>query len=202
MFSIAISHIPLAPTTPTASSGALVAKLSFCYLVCWFFVSVQLFFFRLHRPHSKKAKVAEIAHKFSFSEGSSSKSQSTITTPGPREDALSASTSARLQSTQQHTPAPNSAGDRLVAQTAMRTKTETTTLVDGHVTSAYVPPPPPPPGIGPVPPPPPPPPPIVPPTDKVVMRKRLPSKDKQKKKKPETSGPQVSMAEVMNSLSR
>ncbi|XP_032227086.2 unconventional myosin-XV isoform X2 [Nematostella vectensis] len=140
----------------------------------------------LHRPPSKRAHVADIAHKFSFSE----RPASTIPQPqAPREDALSAATSARIVSQ----AATDKHQDRLVSETAARSRVETT---DGP--AAVIPPPPPPPPPASNVPAPPPPPPVMPP-QKVIMRKPTKKKDKKESKK---EGPQYSLAEVVAKAKR
>lgn len=135
-------------------------------------------------PQARGTSVAEIAHKFS-SPPSPSHMQ--------REDALSAATSARLASVSSQGPVE----DRLVQRSRLGSSS-------AHVESApppspfpqvFVPPPPPPPPAF-VPPPPPPPPPVVPPTERVILRRKPTKKDKDRKKR-DSGGPQLSMAEVI-----
>ncbi|XP_078347643.1 unconventional myosin-XV-like isoform X3 [Oculina patagonica] len=148
----------------------------------------------LHMPQARGKSVAEIAHKFSFVDHQPPSSPSHT----QREDALSAATSARLASVSSH----GQVEDRLVQRSRLGSSS-------GHVELAtppspfpqvFVPPPPPPPPAF-VPPPPPPPPPVVPPTERVILRRKPTKKDKDRKKR-DSGGPQLSMAEVVAKAKR
>ena len=140
-------------------------------------------------PQARGKSVAEIAHKFSFVDHQPPSSPPHT----QREDALSAATSARLASISSQGPVE----DKLVQRYRLGSSS-------AHVEQAphpspfpqvFVPPPPPPPPAF-VPPPPPPPPPVVPPTERVILRRKPTKKDKDRKKR-DSGGPQLSMAEVI-----
>ena len=139
-------------------------------------------------PQARGKSVAEIAHKFSFVDQQPPSSPSHT----QREDALSAATSARLANISSQGPVE----DNLVQRSRLGSGST-------HVEPApppypfpqvFVPPPPPPPPA--FVPPPPPPPPVVPPTEGVVLRRKPTKKDKDRKKR-DSGGPQLSMAEVI-----
>lgn len=142
----------------------------------------------LHMPQTRGKSVAEIAHKFSSVDHQPPSSPSHT----QREDALSAATSARLANVSSQGPVE----DKLVQRSRVGSSST-------HVESApppypypqvFVPPPPPPPPA--FVPPPPPPPPVVPPTERVILRRKPTKKDKDRKKR-DSGGPQLSMAEVI-----
>ena len=150
--------------------------------------TVLFMFLSLHMPQARGKSVAEIAHKFSSVDHKPPSSPSHT----QREDALSAATSARLASVSVQGPVE----DKLVQRSRLGSSS-------AHVQSAppphpfpqvFVPPPPPPPPA--FVPPPPPPPPVVPPTEHVILRRKLTKKDKDRKKS-DSGGPQLSMAEVV-----
>lgn len=149
---------------------------------------VLFIFLSLHMPQARGKSVAEIAHKFSFVDHPPPSSPSFT----QREDALSAATSARLANVSSQGPVE----DKLVQRSRLGSSS-------AHVESAppphpfpqvFVPPPPPPPPA--FVPPPPPPPPVVAPTEHVILRRKLTKKDKDRKKR-DSGGPQLSMAEVI-----
>lgn len=149
---------------------------------------VSFIFLSLHMPQARGKSVAEIAHKFSFVDHQPPSSPSHT----QREDALSAATSARLANVSSQGPVE----DNLVQRSRLGSGS-------AHVESApppypfpevFVPPPPPPPPA--FVPPPPPPPPVVPPSERVILRRKPTKKDKDRKKR-DSGGPQLSMAEVI-----
>ena len=150
--------------------------------------TVLFMFLSLHMPQARGKSVAEIAHKFSSVDHQPPSSPSHT----QREDALSAATSARLASVSSQGPVE----DKLVQRSRLGSSS-------AHAQPAppphpfpqvFVPPPPPPPPA--FVPPPPPPPPVVPPTEHVILRRKLTKKDKDRKKS-DSGGPQLSMAEVI-----
>lgn len=139
-------------------------------------------------PQARGKSVAEIAHKFSSVDHQPPPSPSHT----QREDALSAATSARLASVSSQGPV----ADNLVQRSRLGSGS---VYVESAPPSfpfpqAFVPPPPPPPPA--FVPPPPPPPPVAPPTEHVILRRKTTKKDKDRKKR-ESAGPELSMAEVI-----
>ena len=162
-------------------AGQFSVNSNLCELFLFIFLS-------LHMPQARGKSVAEIAHKFSFVDHQPPSSPSHT----QREDALSAATSARLAYVSSQGPVE----DNLVQRSRLGSSS-------AHVESApppypfpqvFVPPPPPPPPA--FVPPPPPPPPVVPPTERVILRRKPTKKDKDRKKR-DSGGPQLSMAEVI-----
>ena len=139
-------------------------------------------------PQARGKSVAEIAHKFSFVDHQAPSSPSHT----QREDALSAATSARLASISSQGPVV----DNLVQRSQLGSGSAHVQLASPPFPfpQVFVPPPPPPPPA--FVPPPPPPPPVVPPTEHVILRRKPTKKDKDRKKR-DSTGPELSMAEVI-----